>query len=583
MLTRSIIMPRIMNKNETIDLIRAVCAGEFEDAGLEVKRSQRGLPQRLYEALSAFANQAGGGVILLGIDENQGFCLTGVEAVQTVMTELTDLAGKMVPPLTLEVTTVEIEGKTAIVVEVPECDYQHKPCYYGPSGMQGGSFLRVGNQNRHMSAYEVFSFMTGRGQPTFDQELVKKAGLEDLDQDALEAYFTRLKQNRRALWQRLHLEEKDLVERLLALDVLRRDGDAVHPTLAGLLAFGTWPQKYYPSMTITFVRFFSTDRSQKGPRGERFMDNAQFDGRLDEMVDEAVGRCLMNMRQSTLIEGILHQNIPEYPEEAVREALINAVAHRDYSPYVLGSQIRIEMFADRLEIMTPGGLFGPVTEANLESTQSTRNQLLMRILSEIGLVENRGSGIEAMLTALRLAHLEPPHFQDTRTYFAVTFSNQTLLDPETVAWMNRYASISINPRQRTALAYLYRHKQITNPEYCRLNNVDSQVTTRELRGLVEAGVVTMQGVRRWAHYILTETHSEGQISTRRSTINHRQQRALDYLRKSGRITTAEYITQAGEPISERTAQRDLRQMEHLGLIQQIGRAREAHYILAKQE
>src|SRR3990170_4683801 len=98
--------------------------------------------------------------------------------------------------------------------------------------------------------------------------------------------------------------------------------------------------------------------------------------RLEEMVGEAVGRCLMNMRQSTLIEGILHRDISEYPEEAVREALINAIAHRDYSPYMVGSQVRIEMFADRLEIMTPGGLFGPVNESNLESTQSTRNQLL---------------------------------------------------------------------------------------------------------------------------------------------------------------------------------------------------------------
>jgi len=235
--------------------------------------------------------------------------------------------------------------------------------------------------------------------------------------------------------------------------------------------------------------------------------------RLEEMVGEAVGRCLMNMRQSTLIEGILHRDISEYPEEAVREALINAIAHRDYSPYMVGSQVRIEMFADRLEIMTPGGLFGPVNESNLESTQSTRNQLLMRILSEIGLVENRGSGIEAMLTSLREAHLEPPRFQDTRTYFTVTFSNQTLLDPETVAWLNLYASLPINPHQRTALAYLHRHKQITNPDYCRLNNVDSLVATRELRGLVEAGAIAMHGTRRWAYYSLADKATAPQITT----------------------------------------------------------------------
>jgi ATP-dependent DNA helicase RecG len=574
-----------MNAQEAIELLEAVRRGEFEDAGLEVKRAQRGLPQRLFETLSAFANQAGGGVILLGVDESQGFRLAGVEAVQTVISELTDLAGKMIPPLALEITPAEIENKTAIVVDVPECDYQHKPCHYGPSGMQAGSFLRVGNQNRHMSAYEVFTFVTGRGQPTFDQELVQKASIEDLDQVALEAYFNRLKQSRRGLWQRLRLEEKDLAGRLLALEILGRDGEKLCPTLSGLLAFGTWPQKYYPSLMITFVRYVSTDRSQKGPRGERFMDNAQFEGRLEEMVDEAVGRCLMNMRQSTLIEGILHRNIPEYPEEAVREALINAIAHRDYSPYVLGSHVRIEMFADRLEIMTPGGLFGPVNESNLECTQSTRNQLLMRIMSEIGLAENRGSGIEAMLNAQREAHLEPPLFQDTRTYFTVTFSNQTLLDPETVTWLNRYASLPINPRQRTALAYLHRHKQITNPEYCRLNNVDSLVSTRELRGLVDSSLISMHGTRRWAFYTIQIGQLEiGQptslIQSEGLQLNLRQKAGLDFLSQSGVITTEKYIHVNGGTLAARTARADLQGLETIGLIKKVGKGRATYYVLA---
>jgi ATP-dependent DNA helicase RecG len=572
-----------MNKSEAIELIEAVRNDEFEDAEVEVKRAQRGLPQRLFETLSAFANQPGGGVILLGIDESQGFRLTGVETTQTVISELTDLAAKMIPPLVLEISPVEIEDKTVIVVDVPECDYQHKPCHYGPAGMQGGSFLRVGNQNRRMSAYEVFTFVTGRGQPTFDLDLVKRATIEDLDQPALEGYFSRLRQNRRELWRRLRLDEKDVTERLLALEIVGRDGEALHPTLAGLLAFATWPQKYFPALTITFVRYISTDRSQKGPRGERFMDNAQFDGRLNEIVNAAVDRCLMNMRQSTLIEGILHRNIPEYPEEALREALINAIAHRDYSPYMLGSHVRIEMFADRLEIMTPGGLFGPVNEANLESTQSTRNQLLMRILNELGMAEDRGSGIDAMLTALREAHLEPPRFQDTRTYFTVTFSNQSLLDPETVAWLNHYASLPINPRQRTALAYLYRHKQITNPDYCRLNNVDSLAATRELRGLVESGVITMHGMRRWAFYTLQNDKATELASLTAPVgapaLNLRQKAGLDYLRQSNAITTGKYIEVNGGTLAERTARADLQALEAFGLIKKVGKGRATHYIL----
>ena len=97
-----------MNAQEVLELIDTVRSGEYEDAGLEVKRAQRGLPQRLFETLSAFANQVGGGVILLGLDECQGFRLAGVEVVQIVISELTDLAGKMIPPLVLEITPIEI-------------------------------------------------------------------------------------------------------------------------------------------------------------------------------------------------------------------------------------------------------------------------------------------------------------------------------------------------------------------------------------------------------------------------------------------------------------------------------------------
>jgi len=102
---------RKMNKIDAVELIEAVRKDEFEDAEIEVKRAQRGLPQRLFEPLSAFANQPGGGIILLGIDESQEFRLTGVEAMQTVLSELTDLAAKMIPPLALEITSVDIEDK----------------------------------------------------------------------------------------------------------------------------------------------------------------------------------------------------------------------------------------------------------------------------------------------------------------------------------------------------------------------------------------------------------------------------------------------------------------------------------------
>lgn len=204
----------------------------------------------------------------------------------------------------------------------------------------------------------------------------------------------------------------------------------------------------------------------------------------------------------------------------------------------------------------------------------------MRILNEIGLAEDRGSGIDAMLTALRDAHLEPPRFQDTRTYFTVTFSNQTLLDPDTIAWLNRYAALPINARQRTALAYLYRHKQITNADYCRLNNVDSLVATRELRGLVESGVVDMHGSRRWAFYVLVDEASKQQILIDiLQNLNPRQQAALEYVRQHGQATSADYVRLANGKITQRTAQNDLAKLVKMGVLRQVGSKRATYYVL----
>jgi len=447
--------------------------------------------------------------------------------------------------------------------------------------MQSGSFLRVGNQSRHMTPYEVFTFMVGRGQPTFDRELIKTASISDLDAKQIQTYLDRIQRTRSNIWGRLRLGDKEQADQLLALDVLGRDAETVYPTLAGLLVFGIWPQKHYPSLMISFVKYFGVDSETKGPRGERFQDNAQFEGPLPEVIDQAVTRCIANMKQATLIEGVLNRVIPEYPEEALREALVNAVVHRDYSTYVLGSQVRIEMYADRLEIISPGGLFGPVSLTNLETAQASRNQLLIRLLGEVGLVENRGSGIRAMVSAMREAHLEPPKFEDHRDYFKVTFHNQALLDQESLAWLNQFASIPLNSRQRTALVYLRKHEQITNQDYCRLNNLDSVTATKDLRGLVESKLVEMSGTRRWAVYRLGVRQRVAQqtsLHLDELNLNPRQVLALQWIEEKGFITSKQYELLSEPPISDKTVLKDLNELEEKGIIKRIGQARSTRYI-----
>jgi ATP-dependent DNA helicase RecG len=193
------------------------------------------------------------------------------------------------------------------------------------------------------------------------------------------------------------------------------------------------------------------------------------------------------------------------------------------------------MFADRLEIKNPGGLFGAVTVENLDEEQSTRNARLMRMMEDTHLVENRGSGIRSMVQALGEANLEPPRFNDHRVSFQVTFHNHTLLNPETLTWLNQFSYLSINDRQRKALAFLRLHSQITNPEYRRLNHVDSLTAGSELRGLTQMGLIEQQGAGRWTSYTLC---IEDDASPKR-VVKSEEDQILDFVQSHKSITNLE--------------------------------------------
>ena len=566
-----------MEYNEALELIEAIRSGRFESELVEVKASHRALPSRIYEALSAFANHDEGGIIVLGLDERRGFAPVGVFDPQAATAQLMDIARRMDPALSPSTIVVYVEDAPVIVVDVAECLYDQKPCFYKQAGLNAGSYIRVGNTNRQMTSYEVFSFVSNRGQPKFDQELVAEASLDDLDHELLRRYLDRVRQSHTSRWDRLRLDSRSYEQQLCALDIAHQSDMQIHPTLAGLLCFGIWPQRLFPSLVMTFVRYPGTTVDEKGPRGERFIDNLKCEGSLVEMVDRMLSRITDNMRQSVLIEGLFNRRLPEYPTEAIREALVNAVVHRDYSHMVRGSQIRIEMYADRIQIQSPGGLYGPVNEHNLEEAQSTRNQLLMRFLEDLGAVENRGSGIRAMVAAMREARLEPPRFRDTRDDFRVVLRNASLMNPETIQWLNQFGDYPLNDSQRRALVYLRHNDRMTNSDYRRLNNVsDTTQATRELRELVDRDLVVMHSTRRWATYALSPTlgkvHPEPAIGEEELAV-------LQYVRQYGSIARSECADLLGCSPEHATYVLQRMRSSNLIRIQEPGKRRWTRYVI----
>jgi ATP-dependent DNA helicase RecG len=560
---------------QALELIQSIRTGKYEEAAIEVKAAHKALPAHLSEELSALANRTGGGLIVLGLDELHGFAVTGVADVQSTLTNLANMASDMEPALRLGCTVVAVEGKHCIVVEIPECPLQHKPCHNRDAGLQKGSYIRVVNTSRRMTDYEVFGYVSNRSQPQFDRELVAEADLAELDTAAIRSYLDKLKAARPKLWERLHMEDKLLSDQLCAVDIARMQNDTPRTTLAGLLCFGIWPQRFLPSLMVTFVRYPGTTTDERGPLKQRFLDSAKFEGPLPQVVEETVRRIAANMQHSTLVEGIFHRTLPEYPEEAIREAVVNAIAHRDYSPMARGSQIRVQMFADRLEVQSPGGLFGAVTEENLEEAQSTRNQLLVRLLEELGMVENRGSGIRAMLAAMREAHLEPPRFVDSRSFFQVTFRNVSLMRPESVKWLNQFGGYPLSDNQRMALVYLQNNEQMTNSDYRRLNNVaDTIQATRELKKMVEQGLIEMHASRRWATYSLAPNLK---TAADISLLSENEQRVLQLVLERESVSRQDCLKVL--PISARQVTYLLSRMVAQGHLARMGEKRGARYTL----
>lgn len=227
------------------------------------------------------------------------------------------------------------------------------------------------------------------------------------------------------------------------------------------------------------------------------------------MIRDALRALRRNMSRRSIVSGAGRTDTWEYPETALREAIVNACIHRDLSPMSHGTQVQIEMYPDRLVVRNPGGLYGPVSEQTLgeEGLSSARNALLLRILEDVPLpgesrtvCENRGSGISAMINALRAANMSLPQFRNKISRFEVTFPNHALLNDEMIEWIGSLNSPDLTSTQCVALAALKQGRELNNESYRTLTGVDSRVATSELQDLVGRELVLKTGGRRWARY-----------------------------------------------------------------------------------
>ena len=273
----------------------------------------------------------------------------------------------------------------------------------------------MGESDLPMTEYEVYSYEAYKKRIHDELRTTERAKVQHLSKDLVHEYLIQLRRQKPNL---MHVED----ERVLETQGICINGV---PTLAGLLLLGEYPQEFYPQLSITAMVIEGKSIGELSADGARFMDNKRIEGTISQMLEGAMAFVRRNMKSRTVItqEGRRSDRL-EYPLVAIREIILNALIHRDYSAHTDRSPIRLMMFEDRLELENPGGLYGRLTIDDLGKVSAdTRNPYIAGALEVMLNTENRFSGIPTIRLELKKAGLPAPEFLDQRGVFRVIFYN----------------------------------------------------------------------------------------------------------------------------------------------------------------
>lgn len=472
-----------------------------ESSNTEYKSATEGRLQKdLWQTVSAFSN-TDGGTIYFGISPDGklvGLDATELDLVQqTIATQCSNEFNVVINP------TIEVRNGY-VAVEIPPAPAEVRPVFKKSLGMYKGTYVRSGSSNLPANEDHIKRFaIAGRG----GAETLPYPGanyIEVLDIDRVNQYIAQLNENRNNMYQRFSVREV-----LVKLRAITKDGNV---TLFGLLAFGKdeAAQEFIsPTVNIGVTQYpGSTKVDEDDPRAT-YTDNREFNGTALEQFSNALAFIKTKLPiKGTIDANGIRKDYLIIPEVALREALANAIAHRDYSAF--SSRIQIDVFSNRLEIINPGNSLVPINELETASS-TTRNPILMNFLKEMGITDQKARGIRTIRTTARNAGLVEPMFENISQSFKVTLFSSAFLSPGDKTWLAQFKSFSLNERQMNALAHAHNTADgVSNGEYRDINNMnsvrDDKKANKELRTLVQLGLLEASGENKARRYILTDQY-----------------------------------------------------------------------------
>jgi ATP-dependent DNA helicase RecG len=408
--------------NEIAAVLERLRRQGSDDGRYEAKSCAHDIGSSVWESVSAFANTQGG-ALLLGISESEKFKPVDGFDANKILSQFADGIGdgnpqgiKLTNPPRYEVTRCESAGKPFLAIDIQENAIGAKPCFITAKGPQSGGYRRMDDKDIHLSPTEIFEFVNALVPSSADRAIVAEADLTDLNETALDRLIDTFKDSKALRGARGRKAQ------LARLNITDKEGGI---RLAGLLAAGQYPQQYYPKLLIDVTAH--PDVVKSGAGMVRFLDRVLCDGNMPEAIEQAVEATAKNLRTPTLVSGAGAKTDTEIPREVLREVIANAVIHREYGDFFLGESVSVDIYPDRVEVSSPGGLWGGVTPDTIGNGESRcRNATLIQLLHQVPYdgegavtVEGQGSGIPLVVREMESRALPAPRFVARPDYFTV--------------------------------------------------------------------------------------------------------------------------------------------------------------------
>lgn len=461
-----------------------------ESERVEAKRASK-VGQSLLETVCAFANEPGlgGGWLLLGVEKAShtpgDYRVVGIDDPDGFLNDLhSRCANTFNIPLRIQARAERVEGKTVILVEVPEAEPACRPIHFHNKPLPRSAWRRSPNGDYRCNQDDLAALYQGRAGQSYDSSAVRGATLDDIDPDALDHY----RQAREAMnpaAAELNFSNEELLESLVG--AVRESGQ-LRPTVAGLLLFGRRValRRLFPANRVDYIRVPGKEWIEDPE--DRFTTLDMRDT-LPRLIQRASAAVLDDLpRAFQLPEGqVQRDEKPVLPAKVVREAIVNAVMHRNYQRH---QPIQLVRYSNRLEVSNPGYSLKAMEHLG-EPGSEWRNPVIASVLHEMGLAETKGSGIRVMRRLMEDAGLSPPSFDSDRhrDQFSAIYLFHHFLSESDIEWLGRFRAFGLAEDEQRALIFVRETGRISNADYRDLNRVDTLTSSQRLTHLRDRGLL----------------------------------------------------------------------------------------------